>query len=50
MVITTHMIHQITHEVKNDKVPKNPDSDIIESFLKNAQEFEENQKVTSSRS
>jgi hypothetical protein len=50
MVITTHMIHQMTNESKNDKVPENPDSKIIESFLKNSQEFEEKQKVISSHS
>ena len=50
MVITIHMIHRISREVKNDKIPKNPDSDIIKSFLKNSKEFEENQKTISSHS
>ena len=50
MVITTHMIHQMTHEAKNDKISENPDSKIIESFLKNSQEFEENHKAISSHS
>ncbi len=50
MVITTHMINQIASEAKNDKVPENPDSEIIQSFLKNSKEFEENQKVISSNS
>jgi len=50
MVITTHMINQIANEAKNDKVPENPDSEIIQSFLKNSKEFEENQKVISSNS
>ncbi len=44
------MIHKITNEPKNDKVPENPDSEIIQSFLKNSKEFEENQKVISSNS
>jgi len=50
MVITTHMIHQMTREAKNDKISENPDSKIIESFLKNSQEFEENHKAISSHS
>ncbi len=50
MVITTHMIHQMTRKAKNDKISENPDSKIIESFLKNSQEFEENQKAISSHS
>ncbi len=50
MVITTRMFHQITSEGKNDKLPKNPDVKIIESFLKNSQEFEDNQKVIASHS
>lgn len=50
MVITTHMIHQISNDAKNDKIPENPDSQIIKSFLKNSEEFEENQKVISSHS
>ncbi len=50
MVITTHMIHQMTHEAKNDKMSENSDSKIIESFLKNSQEFEENHKAISSHS
>ena len=50
MVITTHMIHQMARESKNDKVPENLDFKIIESFLKNSQEFEENRKAISSHS
>ena len=44
------MINQIANEAKNDKVHENPDSEIIQSFLKNSKEFEENQKVISSNS
>jgi hypothetical protein len=44
------MIHQMSCESKNDKIPENLDSKIIESFLKNSQEFEENKKVISSHS
>ena len=44
------MIHKMASEAKNEKIPENPDSEIIESFLKNSQEFEENQKVISSHS
>jgi len=48
MVITTHMIHQMAREAKNDA--ENSDVKIIELFLKNSQEFEEKQKVISSHS
>ncbi len=48
MVITTHMIHQMAREAKNDA--ENSDAKIIELFLKNSQEFEENQKAISSHS
>jgi hypothetical protein len=50
MVITTHMIHQISNDAKNGKIPKNPDSVEIKSFLKNSEEFVGNQKVISSHS
>lgn len=50
MVITVHMFHQITNGSKNDKVPENPDSEVIQSFLKNSKEFEGNQEVISSHS
>ncbi|KRT60672.1 MAG: hypothetical protein XU09_C0008G0141 [Thaumarchaeota archaeon CSP1-1] len=54
MVITTHMIHKMTlksqQESNNDKVPNNPDSAILESFLKNSDDFQSNQKVISSHS
>ena len=54
MVITTHMIHKMTlksqKESNNDKVPSNPDSAILESFLKNSDIFQNNQKVISSHS
>ena len=50
MVITTRMIHQISNDAKNDKIPENPDSQIIKSFLKNSEEFEEKQKAMSSHS
>ena len=49
MVITTHMIHQMAREAKNDQVPENQDSKLIKSFLK-SQENKENQKVISSHS
>ena len=48
------MIHKMTiksqQESKNDKVPNNPDSAILESFLKNLDGFQSNQKVISSHS
>ena len=44
------MINKIANEAKNDKVPENPDSEIIQSFLKNSKEFEESKKVISSHS
>lgn len=50
MVITTHMFHQITNDAKNDKVPENPDSGVIQSFLKKSEEFEGNKKIISSHS
>ena len=49
MVITTHMIHQMTRE-NNENILKNPDSEIIESFLENSPEIDENQKVIASHS
>ena len=53
MVITTHMIHKMTlksqQESNNNKVPNNPDSAILESFLKNSDGLS-NQKVISSHS
>ncbi len=54
MVITTYMIHKMTlksqQESNNDKVPNNPDSTILESFLKNSDGFQSNPKVISSHS
>ena len=48
------MIHKMTlksqKESNNDKVPSNPDSAILESFLKNSDDFQSNQKVISSHS
>lgn len=48
------MIYKITlksqQESNNDKVPNNPDSAILESFLKNSDGFHSNQKVISSHS
>ena len=46
MVITTHMIHQMIRE-KNEKVLKNPESEVIESFLKNSPELDENKVIAS---
>ena len=43
MVITTHMIHQMAKE--KNSIPENPDSKIIESFLKNANELEAKQEI-----
>jgi hypothetical protein len=34
MVITTHMIHQITLEANKEKTDKVSDAEIFESFLK----------------
>ena len=50
MVITVHMFNQITNDAKNDKIPKNPDSMEIKSFLKKSEEFDMNKKVISSHS
>ena len=48
------MIHKMTlksqQESNNDKVPNNLDSAILESFLKNSDGFQNNQKVISSHS
>jgi len=48
------MLHKITlksqQESNNDKMPNNPDSAILESFLKNSDSFQSNQKVISSHS
>ena len=54
MVITTHMIHKMTlkskQESDNNTVHNIPDSAILESFLKNSDGFQSNQKVISSHS
>jgi hypothetical protein len=47
MVITTHMIHQITLEANKEKSAKVSDTKILESFLKNMDKFENNQKIIS---
>ena len=53
MVITTHMIHKMTlisKQESNKEIPNNPESAILESFLKNSEGFTSNQKVISSHS
>jgi hypothetical protein len=52
MVITTHMIHKMTlkSQQKSNNDPNNPDSAILESFLKNSDGFQSNHKVISSHS
>lgn len=47
MVITTYMIHQITLEANKEKSAKVSDTEILESFLKNMDKFENNQKIIS---
>jgi len=47
MVITTHMIHQITLKANKEKAAKELDAKILESFLKNLDKFENNQKIIS---
>jgi len=50
MVITTHMIHKMTlisKQESNKEIPKNPESVILKSFLKNSDEYSRNQKVIS---
>ena len=50
MVITTHMIHKMTlisKQESNKEIPKNLESAILESFLKNSDEYSRNQKVIS---
>jgi hypothetical protein len=47
MVITTHMIHQIIRDANREKTDKVSDADILESFLKKMDKFENNQKIIS---
>lgn len=47
MVITTHMIHQITLEANKEKTDKVSDAKILESFLKKMDKFDSNQKIIS---
>lgn len=47
MVITTHMYNQMIQEnekSKNEKILKNPDSEVIQSFLKDSKSFEKTEK------
>jgi hypothetical protein len=41
------MIHQITLETNKEKASKESDGKILESFLKNFDKFENNQKIIS---
>jgi hypothetical protein len=50
MVITTHMIHQMASEAKKDRTLEDTDLEIIQSFLKNSENFDEKQKIISSHS
>ena len=50
MVITTHIIHQITLETNKEQSTRNTYSEILEAFLKQADKFEDNQKIISSHS
>lgn len=55
MVITTHMYNQIVLEnqnkYNNGKVPRNPESALIKSFLKDSTQFTKSEKrVISSNS
>lgn len=47
MVITTHMYNQMIQENEksnNEKILKNPDSEVIKSFLKDSENFQEKEK------
>ncbi len=48
MVITTHMYNQMSIDTqkksKKDKVPSNPDSSMIKSFLKDSKNFAKTEK------
>ena len=52
MVITSHMIHKMTlsKQESNKEIHNNPESVILESFLKNLDDFQSNQKIISSNS
>lgn len=54
MVITTHMVHKISlnsqQESMNNTVQNISDSEVLQSFLKNSDEFTNKQKVISSHS
>jgi hypothetical protein len=41
------MIHQITLEANKEKTSKESDAKILESFLKNLDKFDNNQKIIS---
>ena len=47
MVITTHMYNQMIQEnekSENKKVLNNPDSEVIQSFLKDSKNFQKTEK------
>ncbi len=54
MVITTHMFNHMFLEsqkkLKNEKVPDNPDSALIRSFLKNSSKYKKTEKKVISSS
>jgi hypothetical protein len=54
MVITIHMFNQMFLEsqkkLKNEKVPYNPDSALIKSFLKDSSKYEKTEKKVISSS
>ncbi len=50
MVITTHMYNQMVKESQKKEILENPDSEVIQSFLKDSEELESEKKVISSNS
>ena len=44
MVITTHMYNQMVKENQKKEILENPDSEVIQSFLKDSEDFEKTEK------
>ena len=44
MVITTHMYNQMVKESLKKEILENPDSEVIQSFLKDSEDFEKTEK------
>ena len=47
MVVTTYMIHQIARDTNKEQSAKETDIEILESFLKSLDKFDDNQKIIS---